>query len=95
MLVPRNIEVDYHFICKEIPHKDLSASYIPTKDQCPNIFRKGLTSSPFLFLRDKLMVTPHPIRLKGFVEELVIELAVHSSATTQHVYLKLGEARVL
>jgi hypothetical protein len=63
----KHIEVDYHFIKEKILHKDLTTSYISTQDQCADIFTKGLTSARFLFLRDKLMVTP-PISLKGAVK---------------------------
>jgi hypothetical protein len=62
----KHIEVGYHFICEKMLHKDLSASYIPTQDQCVDIFTKGLTSSSFLFLKDKLMVTPLPFVYKGY-----------------------------
>ncbi|XP_059461929.1 uncharacterized mitochondrial protein AtMg00810-like [Corylus avellana] len=65
----KHIEVDYHFIREKIFHKDLCASDIPTQDQCADIFTKDLTSSRFLFLRDKLTVTPPPIRLRGAVKE--------------------------
>jgi hypothetical protein len=64
----KHIEVDYHFIREKIFHKDLTASYISTEDQCANIFTKGLTSSRFLFLRDKLMVTSLPMSLRGAVK---------------------------
>jgi hypothetical protein len=64
----KHIEVDYNFIREKILHKDLTASYISTQDQCADIFTKGLTSTRFLFLRDKLMVTPPPISLKGAVK---------------------------
>jgi hypothetical protein len=64
----KHIEVDYHFIRENILHKDLIASYISTQDQCADIFTKGLTSTRFRFLIDKLMVTPPPISLKGAVK---------------------------
>jgi hypothetical protein len=59
------IEVGYYFIREKILHKDLSASYIPTQDQYADIFTKGVTSSRFLFSKDKLMVIAPPIRLQG------------------------------
>lgn len=57
---PKYIEIDYHFIHENILNKDFVACYIYTVDQCADIFTKGLTSSRFLELRDKLMLTaPH------------------------------------
>jgi hypothetical protein len=65
----KHIEVDYHLIREKIIHKDLAASYVSIADQCANIFTKGLTSTRFLFLRDKLMVTSPPTSLRGAVKE--------------------------
>jgi hypothetical protein len=65
----KHIEVDYHFIHEKILHKDLIASYISTYDQCADIFTKGLTSSYFCFLRDKLLVTYPPMSLRVAVRE--------------------------
>jgi hypothetical protein len=88
------IEVDYHFIKEKILHKDLIASYISTQDQCADIFTKGLTPARFLFLIDKLMVTPPPISLKGAVKEgdqLSMKKTIRSSAlaTTSNGYFAL------
>jgi hypothetical protein len=66
----KHIEVNYHFIREKILHKDLTASYVSTADQCVDIFTKGLTSTRFLFLRDKLMVISPPISLRGAVKEV-------------------------
>ena len=57
----KHIEVYYHFIREKILHKYLIASYVSTTNQCAYIFTKGLTSTRFLFLRPKLMVTSLPI----------------------------------
>jgi hypothetical protein len=65
----KHIEVDYHFIREKVLNKDISLSFISTCDQPADIFTKGLTSSRFLFLRDKLMVCPPPIRLRGDVNQ--------------------------
>jgi hypothetical protein len=61
--------VDYHFICEKILHKYLIASYIFIDHQYADIFTKGLTSSHFLFLRDKLMATLPPMNLRGAITE--------------------------
>jgi len=78
-----HIEVDYHFIREKILHKDIVANCISTEDQCADIFTKGLTSSRFLFLRDKLMVTAPPMRLRGTVKENILASCSVSSSSDQ------------
>jgi len=63
----KHIEVNYHFIREKILHKDLFAQFISTVYQCADLFTKGLTSTRFLFLCDKLMVTAPPMSLRGAV----------------------------
>ncbi|GLT61055.1 hypothetical protein SLA2020_337900 [Shorea laevis] len=63
----KHIEVDYHFIRKKVVNKDISTRYLSTLDQIPDIFTKGLTTSRFLFLRDKLSVCSPLISLRGDV----------------------------
>jgi hypothetical protein len=68
----KHVEVDYHFICEKVLHKDIAINYISTHDQHADIFTKGLTSACFLFLCDKLMVVAPPIRLRGAVKIAVL-----------------------
>jgi histone deacetylase 1/2 len=63
----KHIEMDYHFIREKIFNKDIQAKYISTSAQPSDIFTKGLSSSRFIFLRDKLMVHDLPISLKEAV----------------------------
>jgi hypothetical protein len=63
----KHIEVDYHFIREKVVNKDVITRYLPTLDQIADIFTKGLTTSRFLFLRDKLRVCSPPISLRGNV----------------------------
>jgi len=79
----KHIEVDYHFNREKILHKDLVAHYISTEDQCADIFTKGLTSSRFLFLRDKLMVTSLPMSLRGAVRGVNSTSACSNSSSTE------------
>ena len=65
----KHIEMDYHFICEKIFNKDIQAKYISTSAQPSDIFTKGLSSSRFIFLRDKLMVHDLPISLKEAVRD--------------------------
>ena len=80
----KHIEVDYHLIREKIIHKDLIASYVSTADQCANIFTKGLTSTRFLFLRDKLMVTSPPISLRGPIKEANQQAGSSVVSKSQH-----------
>jgi hypothetical protein len=63
----KHIEVDYHFIREKVVNKYVITRYLPTLDQIADIFIKGLTTSRFLFLRDKLRVCSPPISLRGNV----------------------------
>jgi hypothetical protein len=67
----KHIEVDYHFIREKVLNKDINLSFISTCDQPANIFTKGLTSSHFQLLRDKLLVCSPPIRLGGMLTNLL------------------------
>jgi len=58
----KHIEVDYHFIREKVLNKDISLQIISTHDQPADLFTKGLTTSRFLFLRDKLLVFTHSLK---------------------------------
>ncbi len=58
----KHIEVDYHFIREKVLNKDISLQFISTHDQPADLFTKGLTTSRFLFLRDKLLVFTHSLK---------------------------------
>jgi hypothetical protein len=60
----KHIEVDYHFIREKVGSKDISTRYISTLDQIAKLFTKGLTTSRFLFLRDKLHLCSPPVSLR-------------------------------
>jgi hypothetical protein len=90
----KHIKVDYHFIREKVLNKDISLSFISTCDQPANIFTKGLTSSIFLFLHDKLMVCPPPIRLRGDVNQhdklhLSTSVSDSNSNSSSHISTKL------
>lgn len=65
----KHIEVDFHFIREKVINKDISLQFLSTYDQTADIFTKGLTAARFLLLRDKLMVFPPPICLRGDVSQ--------------------------
>jgi hypothetical protein len=66
----KHIEVDYHFIREKVLNGDISFKYISAHDQIADIFTKGLSSTKFQFLRDKLMVCSVPISLRGAVNDI-------------------------
>jgi len=71
----KHIEMDYHIIREKIFNKDIQAKYISTSAQPSDIFTKELSSSRFLFLRDKRMIHDLPISLKEAVrDELSVSL---------------------
>jgi len=83
----KHIKMDYHFIREKIFNKDIQAKYISTSAQPLDIFTKGLSSSHFISLRDKLMVHDLPISLKEVVSDKPYVNLV--SNRWDHVYLYL------
>lgn len=61
----KHIELDYHFIREKVLNKDVELKFISTVDQVVDIFTKGLSSTRFLFLHDKLMVYLFSHQLAG------------------------------
>ena len=59
------MEVDYHFVQERVLRRDLQVKYIASRDQLADIFTKSLSSSRFVFLRSKIMVSIAPMVLKG------------------------------
>ena len=76
----KHIEVDYHFVREKVLNRDILIKFISTSDQVADIFTKGLSSSRFMFLKDKLRVVPPPITLRGGVK--VYESQVRTIAAT-------------
>lgn len=65
----KHVEVDYHFIREKVARKDLVTRYLSTLEQVADIFTKGLTSTRFFLLHDKLKVCISPISLRGAVNK--------------------------
>ena len=64
----KHAEVDYHFVCERVLRKDLQVKYISTSDQLVDVFTKSLSTSRFIFLRSKIMVSLDPMVLRGDVK---------------------------
>lgn len=80
-----HIKVDNHqFISEKVLNKDMSLQYIPSADQVADVFTKGLNTSYFLMLKDKLMVCQFPMHLRVDVNHYVaITLDKKKKSTTQ------------
>ena len=63
------MEVDYHFVHEKVLHHDLQVKYIATGDQLVDVFTKSVSTSHFLFLRSKIMVSIDPMVLRRDVKE--------------------------
>ena len=48
--------------------RDLQVKYIVTTDQLADVFTKSLSTSRFLFLQSKIMVSLDPMVLRGDVK---------------------------
>ena len=66
----KHLEVDYHFVREKVLRKDLQVKYIATGDQLVDIFTKSLSTSQFVYLRSKIMVSIDPV-LRGDVRDNV------------------------
>ena len=71
----KHIKIDCHFIREKVVAKLIELKYIPTVDQVADIFIKHLSTSQFYYLRDKLLVLPCPISLRGN-EEVISPVAL-------------------
>uniref|UniRef100_A0A803QCY3 Integrase catalytic domain-containing protein n=1 Tax=Cannabis sativa TaxID=3483 RepID=A0A803QCY3_CANSA len=65
----KHIEIDIHFVRDKVLRKELEVRYIPSSDQVADCLTKGLTSSRFHFLIDKVGDMNSPLRLRGDVRE--------------------------
>ena len=53
--IMKHLEIDYHYICDKVVHRELHVRYIHTTDQVADIFTKGLSSARFALLSAKLI----------------------------------------
>ena len=61
----KHVEVDYHFVREIVLRRDLQVKYIATGDQLVDIFTMSLSTSRFVFLKSKIMVSVNPMVLRG------------------------------
>ena len=62
---PKHVGIDYHLVREKVLRKDLQVRYIAVGDQLADIFTKSLSSSWFLYLHSKIMVSIDPLVLRG------------------------------
>ncbi|GMP54232.1 hypothetical protein CsSME_00019460 [Camellia sinensis var. sinensis] len=61
----KHIEIDCHFIRERVVSKQILLKYVPTSDQLADLVTTPLSGSHFHYLKDKLMLLPSPISLRG------------------------------
>lgn len=61
----KHVEVDYHYIREQVVRNDLAVKFVQSKDQIADIFMKGLPSTQFQLLQNKLSVRQQPLSLRG------------------------------
>jgi len=54
----KHIAIQYQFLRELVQDKEIGLEYVHTKEQIADIFTKPLPKDAFLYLRDKLGVTP-------------------------------------
>ena len=67
----KHLEVDYHFVREKVLRRDLQVKYIAIGDQLADIFTKSLSTSQFVYLRSKILVSVDPMVLRGDVRDNV------------------------
>ena len=67
----KHLEVDYHFVREKVLHRDLQVKDIATGDQLAAILTKSFSTSQFVYLRSKIMVSVDPMVLRGDVRDNV------------------------
>lgn len=62
----KHVEIDIHFICEKVVAKEINVCYVPLYEQTTDCLTKALSTTRFLFLKDKLgLVSPPTSSLKG------------------------------
>ena len=61
----KHVKVDYRFVREKVLRCDLQVKYITTSDQLADVFTKSVSTSHFLFLRSKIMVSINPYGFEG------------------------------
>jgi hypothetical protein len=63
----KHIKIDFHFIREKAANWDISLQFIGFYNKIDEIFTKGLSSTRFFQLRDKLILVSLPISLQGMI----------------------------
>lgn len=71
----KHIEVDCHFIRQKILNKDITVKFICSQDHIVDVLTKGLSTSRFFELRNKLQVCLPPSSLQGGVSKRLSPLS--------------------
>ncbi|CAN6458694.1 unnamed protein product [Victoria cruziana] len=66
----KHIEIDQHFVRQKIENKELTPSYVTSKDQVADILTKGLTGQQFWHLKHKLNMILDHAQLEGRCQDM-------------------------
>jgi len=56
----KHIEIKHHFIRDHVQKKDITLSFVDTKNQLADIFTKPLVEDRFNFIKEKLLIIKNP-----------------------------------
>lgn len=75
----KHIEVDCHFIRQKVLNKDITLKFICSQDQIADVLTKGLSTSRFFELRNKLQVCLPPSSLQEDVSKRLSPLSTQQT----------------
>ena len=64
----KHIEIGVHFVRDKVLQKILEIHFVPSIEQVADVFTKPLSTTRFLYLKNKLKVDESPFCLKGHVK---------------------------
>jgi hypothetical protein len=90
----KHIEIDFHFVRDRVASKELTVRFILSKDQKADLLTKPLSHARFATLRDNLNVHILPLRLRGSIEDSVIDKESTSRSESSIVIILIASSLV-
>jgi Reverse transcriptase (RNA-dependent DNA polymerase) len=75
----KHVELDYHFVREKVAAGSIQVRFICSKDQLADTLTKPLSSTRFLYLRDKLNVTFVSMSLRGPISDSIEDTATRKT----------------